>query len=119
MSDLITLTIDGVEVARWRPWAEDGGPLRSANPASGRDTIDGRERWVSDLDRAGWHPGMIVEPLRIPAPELTPGKHSIELEIVGIRAADPKDSKGDHGYWRACAIAVADEPWPDDDASAN
>ena len=21
---------------------------------------------------------------------------------------------GDHGYWRACAVVVADEPWPDE-----
>lgn len=103
------LRIDGLEVARWRPWAEQGGSLRAHSPASGRATLDGRELWSSDLDRSGWHPGLIVEPLRVPVPELTPGRHTIELEILNIR---PKDQKG-HGYWRTHAVVVADEPWPD------
>jgi hypothetical protein len=104
------LRIDGVEVARWRPWSEDGGGLREANPTSGRTDIDGRSLWASDLDRSGWHPGRLVEPLRIPVPELTTGAHRIELEILNIR---PKDQSG-YGYWRISAIAVADEPWPND-----
>jgi hypothetical protein len=105
------LRIDGVEVARWRPWSEDGGPdSHAANPASGRINLDGRELWSSDLDRSGWRPGSIVQPIMIPVPELTPGKHTIELEIVGIR---PKDQLTNHGYWRASCIAVADEPWPE------
>lgn len=107
------LRIDGIEVARWRPWAENGGPMRDSSPASGRQNIDGRELWSSDLDRSGWHPGKFVEPLRVPAPELTPGPHTIELEIVGIRPPDAKDPTGHHGYWRTSVIAVADEPWPD------
>ena len=105
------LRINGVEVARWRPWSEDGGPdSHAANPASGRIILDGRELWSSDLDRSGWRPGSLVEPIIIPTPELTPGKHAIELEIVGIR---PKDQFKHHGYWRASCIAVADEPWPE------
>ncbi|MCI0675604.1 MAG: hypothetical protein L0Y42_07505 [Phycisphaerales bacterium] len=102
------LKIDGHEVARWRPWVENGATLRRENPMSGRVEIDGRELWSSDIDRSGWHPGRIVEPVRIPVPELTAGKHTLELEIRGIR---PKDDKG-HGYWRLSAVAVADEPWP-------
>lgn len=105
------LRVDGVEVARWRPWTEAGGPLRSANPTSGRMDIDGRQLWASDLDRSGWHPGLIVDPLHIPLPELLAGRHTIELEIVNIR---PKDQSG-YGYWRVSAIAVADEPWPPSD----
>jgi hypothetical protein len=108
------LTIDGKEVARWRPWLEEGGTLRAANPWSGRTRLGGRERWSSDLDRSGWRPGQIVEPLYLPAPELTPGEHTIELRIEGIR---PKDQTG-YGYWRISAIAVADEPWPGEDAPA-
>jgi hypothetical protein len=102
------LRIDGQEVARWRPWSEQGGPLRSINPTAGRTEIDGRSLWASDLDRTGWHPGLIVQPDLIPLPELTPGQHMIELEIQGIR---PKDQSG-YGYWRVSAIVVADEPWP-------
>jgi hypothetical protein len=105
------LTIDGVEVARWRPWLEEGGTLRAANPWSGRGVFGGRERWSSDLDRSGWRPGEIVQPIYFPAPELTPGKHVIALRIEGIR---PKDQQG-FGYWRVSAAVVADEPWPAED----
>lgn len=106
------LRIDGEEVARWRPWAEQGNVLRPMNPTSGRAEIDGREIWSSDFDRSGWHPGLIVKPLIIPAAELTPGQHEIELEILNIRAADLEDEKQEHGYWRLSMIVVADEPWP-------
>jgi hypothetical protein len=102
------LRIDGQEVARWRPWSEQGGPLRDINPTAGRTVIGQRELWASDLDRSGWHPGLLVQPDRIPLPELTAGQHLIELEIQGIR---PKDQSG-YGYWRVSAIVVADEPWP-------
>jgi hypothetical protein len=107
------LRIDGMEVARWRPWAENGGEARRSSPASARHVIGGRELWSCDFDRSGWHPGLVVEPLRFPAPELTPGKHIVELEIVGIR---PKDARGHHGYWRTSIVAVADEPWPESPA---
>src|SRR4030095_15292258 len=82
------LKVDGKEVARWRPWVEEGGTLRVANPWSGRGVFDGRERWSSDLDRSGWRPGQIVNPFQIPAPELTPGRHVIELKVEGIRGKD-------------------------------
>jgi hypothetical protein len=103
------LRVDGQEVARWRPWAECGNQLRQANPMSGRMTIDNRELWSSDIDRSGWGPGTVIEPMRIPVAELTPGRHTVQLEIVGIR---PKDESG-YGYWRTSAVAVADEPWPE------
>ncbi|HVP73417.1 MAG TPA: peptide-N-glycosidase F-related protein [Phycisphaerales bacterium] len=105
------LRIDGIEVARWRPWSERGGPLRQTNPTSGRMEIDGRPLWASDLDRSGWNPGLLVEPMQIPLPELTAGRHAIELEILNIR---PKDQSG-YGYWRVSAIVVCDEPWPPGD----
>jgi hypothetical protein len=106
------LRIDGREVARWRPWSEQGGALRPGNPSSGRHAIDGRELWSSDLDRAGWHPGLMVEPLMIPLPELTPGRHEIDLEILGIRPSEKRGVRTEHGYWRVSGIVVADEPWP-------
>ncbi|MBT8484582.1 MAG: hypothetical protein HKO59_17080 [Phycisphaerales bacterium] len=107
------LRIDGVEVARWRPWSEFGGVLRAANPTGGRLVIGGREIRASDLDRSGWHPGLVVEPLLIPVPELTPGRHEIEIEVLGIRPKDPPDEKGKehHGYWSISVIAVADRAW--------
>ena len=103
------LRIDGEEIARWRPWCESGGTLRPLNPTSGRKRIDGRELWSSDLDRSGWHPGMVVQPLVIPVPELTAGRHEIELEIIKIRQEDESNARG---YWRVSAVIVADEPWP-------
>src|SRR6185503_6084241 len=105
------LRIDGLEVARWRPWTEEGGSLRKFNPMSDRWTIQGRELWSSDLDRSGWRPGQVVEPLMIPVPELAPGRaHTLELEILNIR---PKDQLGNHGFWRVRVAAVADQPWPE------
>lgn len=106
------LRIDGEEALRWRPWAENGASLRALNPMSGRFNIDGRIVWSSDLDRSGWHPGLVVTPLLVPLPELSPGVHHIELEVVDIRPADPADELGNHGYWRISGVVVADEVWP-------
>lgn len=103
------LLVDGREVAQWRPWAEQGGSVRELNPMAGQQIIDGRELWSSDLDRSGWHPGLVVEPQMVPLPELTEGRHDIELEIRGIR---PQGADHAHGYWRVSAVVVADEPWP-------
>jgi hypothetical protein len=118
------LRIDGQEVARWRPWSEAGGPLRDRNPMAGRSVVGGREIRSSDFDRTGWHPGMEVTPLVIPLPELTPGEHRVELQILDIRPQGPPapDGKRHHGYWAVSAIVIADEPWPEpnpDDPSSD
>ncbi len=109
------LAVDGREVVSWRPWSEAGGGLREANPWAGRRTIDGREVWSSDLDRSGWQPGLVVDPLLVPVPELTPGRHEVTLEVLGIR---PEGRDHAHGYWIVSAVVLADEPWPADDAIA-
>ena len=108
------LRIDGREIARWRPWAERGGDLRARNPWAGRSRVDGRELHASDLDRSGWHPGLVVDTLIIPVPELTPGRHRVQVEILGIRPRDPPTETGleHHGYFFVTASVVADEPWP-------
>jgi hypothetical protein len=108
------LRIDGEEIARWRPWSEGGGPLRPLNPTAGWNRIDGRVLRSSDYDRTGWHPGLVVEPLMIPVPELTPGRHTIELTILDIKEKEPlsEDGKRHHGYWYVSMAVVADEPWP-------
>ncbi len=103
------LRIDGRRIVSWRPWSELGGGLRDVNPWAGRRTIDGREVWSSDLDRSGWQPGLVVEPLLVPVPELTPGRHEITLEVLGIR---PEGMDHAHGYWRISGVVLADEPWP-------
>jgi len=125
------LRVDGVEVLRFRPWSERGSLLRSGNRYSGRQVVEGREIWSSDLDRAGWHPGQIVDALVVPLPELTPGRHVIELEVLGIRTPGPKPAPapgnadlpsastpakpgiGPHGYWVESALLLADTPWPE------
>jgi len=104
------LRVDGVLVARFRPWDETQAD-RTNNPTSGRIEIENRGLWSSDLDRSGWRPGAIVAPRHIPLPELTPGEHVIELTINGIR---PEGPEGEHGYWRSSAIMLADEPWPEE-----
>lgn len=101
--------VDGVEVARWRPWREDGSGSRASSPWAERRTIDGREVWASDADRSGWVPGRIVEPFIIPLDELTPGRHRVEIEVLEIRDT-PKDQPPDH--WRLSACVVADQAWP-------
>lgn len=101
--------IDGVEVARWRPWREDGARARASSPWAERRTVDGREVWASDADRSGWIPGSLVEPFMIPLDELTPGRHRIEVEILDIRET-PKDEPPDH--WRLSVCVVADQAWP-------
>ena len=103
------LRVDGREIVSWRPWSEAGGGQRHANPWAGRRTIDGRVVWSSDLDRSGWQPGLVVEPLLVPVPELTPGPHEITLEVQGIR---PEGQDHAHGYWRISGVVLADEPWP-------
>lgn len=102
--------VDGQEIIRFRPWREDGGTLHEANPTSHRAMLDGRELWSSDIDRAGWIPGSIVHPVRVPLPELTPGRHTIEIEVVGIPGWDVDTAE--HGYWILSAAVVVDEPWP-------
>jgi hypothetical protein len=107
------LRVNGREIARWRPWAEGDTALRPGNPMSGRRTIGGRSLWSSDLDRSGWNPGRAAEPLVIPLPGLSPGRHEVELEIEDIRPRDPEDAEGQYGYWRVSAALLADEPWPE------
>jgi len=102
--------VDGVEVARWRPWREDGARARASSPWAERRIIDGREVWASDADRSGWIPGRIVEPFIIPLDELKPGRHRVEIEVLDIRDT-PKDQPPDH--WRLSMAIVADQAWPD------
>ena len=118
VSSTHVLRIDGVEVARWRPWRAGDGTSRKGNPYSGRWTLEGREVWSSELDRSGWAPGHVVDPTVIPVPELSPGRHEIELTIEGIRPADappegagPDAGPGPHGYWVVSIALVADGLW--------
>jgi hypothetical protein len=104
------LRVDGRLVARWRPWRENGPELRPLNPWAGTINVGpGRDLRACDLDRSGWGPGLAVEPLVIPLPELTPGLREIELRILGIRPADP--GTGAHGYFSVNATLLGDRIW--------
>lgn len=104
------LSIDGQEIARWRPWSESGTSVRATNPYAARFEIDGRTYRASDFDRAGWHPGRLVTPLVIPVPELSAGRHELTLTIEDIR---PREEGGAHGYWTVSIALVADAAWPE------
>jgi hypothetical protein len=107
------LRVDGSTVAIWRPWSEGSSDLDEANPWAGWVMIDGERAFrTSHVDRSGWKPGRAVEPLMIPLPELTPDRHTIQLEITGIRPAGADKA---HGYWVVSGVVVADEPWPPPD----
>ncbi|MBX3355733.1 MAG: hypothetical protein KF724_08545 [Phycisphaeraceae bacterium] len=107
--------VDGVEVARWRPWREDGARVRSSSPWAERRIVDGREVWASDADRSGWVPGRLVDPFVIPLDELTPGRHRVEIEVLDIRET-PAGQPPDH--WRVSMSIVADQAWPTTGAPA-
>ena len=100
--------VDEQEVARFRPWREDGGTTRRLNPSAGRPDPSNPGLLASDLDRSGWVPGQIVEPRILPLPELTPGTHTVTLELL---MATPKMERNQpiEGYWMQSAAVVADD----------
>ena len=100
--------VDGQEVARFRPWREDGGTTRRLNPSAGRPDPSNPGLLASDLDRSGWVPGQKVEPRILPLPELTPGPHTVTLELL---ASAPQISRNQpiEGYWMQSAAVVADD----------
>ncbi len=87
------ISIDGVEVYRYKPWRSDCKNFRTRNPRSGR----WGNTWSSDLSRSGWCPGDIVYPLRLDlSAALTPGPHTLRCAVENIRPADASGT----GYWR-------------------
>ena len=95
------LLVDGVEVYRWRPWRDDCEDFRNVNPYCAK-WADGS--WSSDYSRSGWCPGDVADPEFIDLSEwLTPGSHTLTWKVEDIRAKDPDDADGHHGYWRVSA----------------
>lgn len=89
------VTIDGVEVARWKPWRDDCLRFRAENPYT-RRWSDGT--WSSDYSRSGWCPGDWVPATEIDlTASLTPGRHTIVVNVEDVR---PADEDGHFGYWR-------------------
>jgi hypothetical protein len=95
------LLVDGQEVYRWRPWREDCEDFRTVNPYCAKWS-DGS--WSSDYSRSGWCPGDVAEPEFIDLSGwLKPGVHTLTWKVEDIRAKDPEDPDGHHGYWRISA----------------
>jgi len=91
------ISIDGVDMIRYKPWRNDCRDFRDRNPKSGRwgDT------WSSDFSRSGWCPGDIVHPMILDVTWfLQQGEHEISYLIENIR---PKDASGE-GYWRTSSF---------------
>lgn len=87
------ISVDGVELYRYKPWRSDCKNFRTRNPRSGR----WGNTWSSDYSRSGWCPGDIVYPLRLDlSAALTPGPHTIRYAVENIRPADASGT----GYWR-------------------
>jgi hypothetical protein len=95
------ILVDGREAHRFRPWRDDCLRFRAINPYC-RRWSDGS--WSSDYSRSGWCPGDKVLPVPIDLGEhLTPGHHTIEVNIENVR---PKDAEDNFGYWRVSAYLV-------------
>jgi len=95
------ITVDGVEVYRFKPWRDDCRQFRAANPYCRRWT-DGS--WSSDYDRSGWCPSDKVDPVEIDLTRvLTPGPHTVGFRVQNIR---PRGDDGNLGYWRISAHLV-------------
>ncbi|HNW60915.1 MAG TPA: peptide-N-glycosidase F-related protein [bacterium] len=87
------ISVDGVEVYRYKPWRSDCKSFRSRNPRSGRWGTT----WSSDYSRSGWCPGDIVYPVRLDlSSQLAPGPHQLRCAVENIRPADASGT----GYWR-------------------
>ena len=97
------LRLDGREVFRWRPWRDDCDRLRALNPYCAK-WADGM--WSSDYARSGWCPGDIAPPLMIELGAVPAGSHTLAWTVEDIRAKDPADPDGHHGYWRVSAAVV-------------
>ena len=99
------LRVDGVEVLRWRPYREAPAGTRARNPWAGRRQFGSREVWSSDTDRSGWVPGWPVEPSIVPVPELSPGTHTLDLQVLGM---EPSKEGATPNFWRESMAIVAD-----------
>lgn len=72
------ILIDGAHVYAYTPWRCDCATYRELNPASG-NFYNGESS--SDLDRSGWCPGTVTNPVQKPLPGLTAGQHTMEVQI--------------------------------------
>lgn len=69
---------DSKKIFTFIPWRTDCGTYRLFNPSSGNFS-NGLSS--SDLSRSNWCPGTTTNPVFIPVPDLTPGKHIFKVAI--------------------------------------
>lgn len=93
--------VDGQRTYHFFPWREDCATYRLLNPASGNF---GNGLSSSDLSRSNWCPGTLTLPVDIPLPQLTPGKHTIQVTIpLG------KPEGGSFSFWNVSGVLIGDQ----------
>ncbi|PID27853.1 MAG: peptide-N-glycosidase [Candidatus Cloacimonadota bacterium] len=95
------IIIDGKEIFKIIPWREDCGTYRLNNPASG-NFPSGLSS--SDLSRSNWCPGTITSPYYIPLEGLTPGKHTLEVDID-----QGEDTESGFSFWNVSGVLIGTE----------
>lgn len=115
------LSIDGSEVLRFTPWRDDCASFRRFNPATGvwlekrTAAYIGEKGYAekeveepvasSDFSRSNWCPGSDVVPEVVNIGTLTPGQHTLTIDIPKAQSI-----KGDElNHWLVSAYLVWDE----------
>uniref|UniRef100_UPI00263145A6 peptide-N-glycosidase F-related protein n=1 Tax=Chitinophaga sp. TaxID=1869181 RepID=UPI00263145A6 len=93
--------VDGQRVYHFFPWREDCATYRLLNPASGNF---GNGLSSSDLSRSNWCPGTLTLPVDVPMPQLTPGKHTIQVAIP-----QGKPEGGSFSFWNVSGILIGEQ----------
>lgn len=72
------IILDGKSIYHFVPWRTDCATYRYYNPSSGNFS-DGLSS--SDLSRSNWCPGTTTNPVYIPVPHLSAGRHTFKVAI--------------------------------------
>lgn len=86
-----TIWLDGKRVITFVPWRDDCGTYRNNNPCSGNFS-NGLSS--SDLSRSNWCPGTVTNPDYIYLGDLTPGEHTLSVQIP-----QGAPEGGSNSYW--------------------
>ena len=92
--------VDGKKVYGFIPWRTDCGTYRLTNPASG-NFWNGTSS--SDYSRSGWCPGTATNPIDIPIPSLSAGKHTMK---IAIKQGAPEGSS--FSSWNISGILIGE-----------
>ncbi|WP_247679914.1 MULTISPECIES: PNGase F N-terminal domain-containing protein [Chitinophaga] len=93
--------VDGKRVYHFIPWRTDCATYRLSNPASGNF---GNGLSSSDLSRSNWCPGTLTSPVYISLPDITPGKHTIQ---VAIPQGKPEGSS--QSFWNVSGTLIGEK----------